>query len=98
MKSLVYPSELFKEECMAAIASGTSLTVQVLPGPKVGPMSRYMARITQTPNQPPLLLSLIDNFRVDDFVIGIAEALQAEWKFSYIADDPGLTILIERGL
>jgi len=95
MKSLIYPSDHFKDECMAAIAARSPVTVKVLPGPKLAPMSRLLARITRAPKQPSLLVGVIDNIRIVDFMVSIAKAGRDDWTFSYTSNDQGLTILIE---
>jgi hypothetical protein len=95
MKSLVYPSDRFIDECEAAIQSKDQVSVQVPLGSKFRPMQRYMARITRAPNQPSLLISVMDNLRIADFAAGIADALIGGWKFSYAVDERGLAILIQ---
>ena len=94
MKSIGYPSTSFTAECASAIAGQSALTIRVSPR-KAEPIRRYLARITRAPVQPSLVLSVIDNIRVYDFVAGIAEAVIAGWRFSCSTIEEEIIVEIE---
>jgi hypothetical protein len=77
-----YPSDSFQEDCRIAIAGGSAFTIRIFAPKKVASVERYLARITQAIDQPSLLVSLIDNVRIADFVAAVADAFLRGWAFS----------------
>lgn len=94
MRLLSYPSRSFTKECSIEIANRRAVMIEVSPA-KVNPIRRYLARINRDTAQPTLLVAVVDNVRIYDFVAGVAEAVLANWRFSHNRTGEDMTVSVE---
>src|SRR5687768_8422257 len=91
-----YVSRDFTAKCRKAADSKTAFCIRI-PGShrKADAMRRTLRHLTQPRrDQYPLLLDMVDKFRLLKLHAGMSHALAARWHFAFYEDDQGFEIYL----